>query len=264
VPPARQGDEAVRRCIARWNRQLPLNRSFAQFRQFKLLSPKGRVAVIAMRRGCSVDALGPRGGASGTIVFATKGRTALYAPTDVLRPDRSGGYSTIQIITGFGSKTVNARVDSGDGRLIVLSDTPAPLRKAVSGERQPRIRLIVLDRSIAGVDLGEKRSSVEEAWGKGRMADLPGIVTYLGGRLQVSYQGHDVLTNYVTSVSTTWPSFHTCSGIRVGMRRRDHPLSRLVYWYALYPVHHLIFEGMLRRIGRVAIARRRAEGHAAA
>ena len=26
------------------------------------------------------------------------------------------------------------------------------------------------------------------------------------------------------------------------------------YWYVLYPVHHLIFEGMLRRIGRAAIA----------
>jgi uncharacterized protein YbjT (DUF2867 family) len=33
-----------------------------------------------------------------------------------------------------------------------------------------------------------------------------------------------------------------------------HGLSGLVYWYALYPVHYLIFEGMLRRIGQIAIA----------
>jgi Protein of unknown function (DUF2867) len=33
-----------------------------------------------------------------------------------------------------------------------------------------------------------------------------------------------------------------------------HGLAGLVYWYALYPVHYLIFEGMLRRIGQAAIA----------
>jgi hypothetical protein len=31
-----------------------------------------------------------------------------------------------------------------------------------------------------------------------------------------------------------------------------HGLAGLVYWYALYPIHYLIFEGMLRRIGRAA------------
>jgi hypothetical protein len=39
-----------------------------------------------------------------------------------------------------------------------------------------------------------------------------------------------------------------------------HGLAGLVYWYALYPIHYLIFEGMLRRIGQVAITSRRAEG----
>jgi uncharacterized protein YbjT (DUF2867 family) len=33
-----------------------------------------------------------------------------------------------------------------------------------------------------------------------------------------------------------------------------HGLAGLAYWYALYPVHYLIFEGMLRRIGEAAIA----------
>src|SRR6266487_1005437 len=33
-----------------------------------------------------------------------------------------------------------------------------------------------------------------------------------------------------------------------------HGLAGLAYWYALYPVHYLIFEGMLRRIERAAIA----------
>jgi uncharacterized protein YbjT (DUF2867 family) len=38
-----------------------------------------------------------------------------------------------------------------------------------------------------------------------------------------------------------------------------HGLAGRVYWYSLYPVHHLIFEGMLSRIGRVAIASEPAE-----
>jgi len=42
-----------------------------------------------------------------------------------------------------------------------------------------------------------------------------------------------------------------------------HGLAGLMYWYALYPVHYLIFEGMLRRIGRVAIASKRAESYPA-
>ena len=33
-----------------------------------------------------------------------------------------------------------------------------------------------------------------------------------------------------------------------------HGLAGLAYWYALYPVHQLIFEGMLRGIERAAIA----------
>ena len=32
-----------------------------------------------------------------------------------------------------------------------------------------------------------------------------------------------------------------------------HGLAGLAYWYALYPVHSLIFAGMLRRIGQAAI-----------
>src|SRR6266496_1720404 len=36
-----------------------------------------------------------------------------------------------------------------------------------------------------------------------------------------------------------------------------HGLAGLAYWYALYPVHSLIFEGMLRGIERAAIASRR-------
>jgi uncharacterized protein YbjT (DUF2867 family) len=32
-----------------------------------------------------------------------------------------------------------------------------------------------------------------------------------------------------------------------------HGLAGRAYWYALYPVHYLIFEGMLRRIGQAAI-----------
>jgi hypothetical protein len=33
-----------------------------------------------------------------------------------------------------------------------------------------------------------------------------------------------------------------------------HGLAGLAYWYALYPIHYLIFKGMLRRIGLTVIA----------
>jgi hypothetical protein len=33
-----------------------------------------------------------------------------------------------------------------------------------------------------------------------------------------------------------------------------HGVAGLAYWYALYPVHYLIFEGMLRGIGHAATA----------
>jgi hypothetical protein len=34
-----------------------------------------------------------------------------------------------------------------------------------------------------------------------------------------------------------------------------HGLAGLAYWYALYPIHHLIFQGMLRKIERAATTR---------
>ena len=43
-----------------------------------------------------------------------------------------------------------------------------------------------------------------------------------------------------------------------------HGLAGLAYWYALYPVHYLIFEGMLRRIGQAAIASGRSSDPGAA
>ncbi|MDP9308297.1 MAG: SDR family oxidoreductase [Actinomycetota bacterium] len=43
-----------------------------------------------------------------------------------------------------------------------------------------------------------------------------------------------------------------------------HGLAGLAYWYALYPVHYLIFEGMLRRIGQAAIASGGGSVHGAA
>ena len=33
-----------------------------------------------------------------------------------------------------------------------------------------------------------------------------------------------------------------------------HGLAGLAYWYVLYPIHYLIFGGMLRRIRQAAVA----------
>jgi hypothetical protein len=50
----------------------------------------------------------------------------------------------------------------------------------------PKNRLIVLDQSIGPVPLGESRTSVEKALGRGTKTHR-GVVTYFGGRLQVNY-----------------------------------------------------------------------------
>jgi hypothetical protein len=82
----------------------------------------------------------------------------------------------------------------------------------------PKDRLIVLDRSIGPVRLGEPRRSVERALGRGTEVakhNRAGAY-YFGRRLLVTYGDHGTLRPYVMSISTSWTGFHTASGLRVG------------------------------------------------
>lgn len=90
------------------------------------------------------------------------------------------------------------------------------------GHKLPPNRLIVLGRSIAGIQIGQSRASVEKAFGRGRSM-RPGFVWYFGGRLLVDYWVHDGLQTWVGDLETTWPGFHTRSGLHVGSGRRALP-----------------------------------------
>jgi hypothetical protein len=88
-----------------------------------------------------------------------------------------------------------------------------------SSAADPTNRLIVLGRSIAGIALGVPRKSVEKALGRGTPKSR-GVVSYFGRRLLVDYWFHDRLTTRVQGLETTWPGFHTRSGVRVGTTLR--------------------------------------------
>ena len=86
-------------------------------------------------------------------------------------------------------------------------------------------RLIVLDRSIGRVHLGESRGDLENALGRGTSSH--GWVSYFGGRLLVDYTFKVRKTRHVQALVTGWSGFRTHSAIHVGstvqeVRRRLH------------------------------------------
>ncbi len=89
---------------------------------------------------------------------------------------------------------------------------------ASSSVTVPKSRLIVLERSIGGVRLGEPRHDVVKALGPGTVVRR-GEVSYFGGRLTVDYWFKQTLTRSVEGIWTHWPGFHTRSGLRVGSSR---------------------------------------------
>jgi hypothetical protein len=45
-----------------------------------------------------------------------------------------------------------------------------------------------------------------------------------------------------------------CTSVRQTAIFEPRGLAGLLYWYALYPVHQIVFAGMLRRIARASVA----------
>lgn len=117
----------------------------------------------------------------------------------------------------------------------------------------PKDRLIVLDRSIGPVSLGEPRKRVEKALGPGieRPKGDRAVAYYFGGRLRITYGDHGMLRPYVMTIWTSWPGFHTASGLRVGasaaklsraphltcVKNEGYCLSTWA-WRQLYVMHH--------------------------
>jgi len=99
-----------------------------------------------------------------------------------------------------------------------LRPSPRGTGGAAVAQSLPNDRLIVLDRSIGPVRLGEPRARVERALGRGTdvaKGDRAGVY-YFGRRLLVTYGDHGTLRPYVMSMSTSWAGFRTASGLRVG------------------------------------------------
>jgi hypothetical protein len=106
--------------------------------------------------------------------------------------------------------------------LILVAATAAT---AAAGSGSSDSHLIVLDRSIGLVHLGESRGDVRNALGRGTSSH--GWVSYLRGRLLVDYVYKVRKTTHVQALVTRWIGFRTHSGIHVGstvqeVRQRLH------------------------------------------
>jgi len=115
------------------------------------------------------------------------------------------------------------RQDQGIRRalsLLVVCGGLAALFATAPSAAQPENRVIILGRSIGGIERGEPRSRVEKLFGLGSSADR-GLVRYFEGRLLVDYWFHDGLTTQVEAVLTRWSGFHTRAGVHVGSTRRE-------------------------------------------
>jgi hypothetical protein len=82
----------------------------------------------------------------------------------------------------------------------------------------PKNRLIVPGVSIGGIRFREPRRSVTKTLGRGKRTGR-WVVSYLRGRLVIDYSFHDGYTGRVQALMTSWPGFHTRSGVHVGSTR---------------------------------------------
>lgn len=83
----------------------------------------------------------------------------------------------------------------------------------------PADRLIVPNHSIGRIRLGEPRSSVEKAFGRGKVRR--GWVSYFGGHLLVDYVAKVRPTKRVQALRTAWTGYRTRSGVHVGSSRQE-------------------------------------------
>ncbi len=121
-----------------------------------------------------------------------------------------------------------ARVVAAGAALAGIAAAPA-----LAATRVTITRTIVVDRSIAGVSLGETRAGIERRIGAGFVLGEPRLDTSAPRPRYVERIEYDAAGLYVTYVSTgpttrelaagravvletTWPSFRTAQGVHVG------------------------------------------------
>jgi hypothetical protein len=95
------------------------------------------------------------------------------------------------------------------------------LRWGTVARGKPADHLIVPGKSIGPFRLSESRAAVEKSFGPGtnghyRRDGRVGFVSYFGGRVEVIYEFHAGVYNFVTGLSTRSSRYHTSSGIHVG------------------------------------------------
>lgn len=83
---------------------------------------------------------------------------------------------------------------------------------------RPAPHLLIPGKSIGVVHMGERRSAVEKALGRGKPSGH-GVVSYFGGGLRVIYEFHDRIYPWVNGLATTSSGFVTNSGVHVGSTR---------------------------------------------
>jgi len=127
-----------------------------------------------------------------------------------------GGYPPFNVFFSFTCRTRGELVACDNA----LGDAIRWQPQRATPKPGPRNRLIVVDRSIGGISLGEPRTSVERSLGPGTRRS--GSYFYFGGRLLVNYVYKvGPPTKRVQSIRTTWSGFHTRSGIHVGSSLQD-------------------------------------------
>jgi len=125
------------------------------------------------------------------------------------------------LLTALATATVVGVLGCGGANTHTRQSGIIPISVPVCcGQRTLHSRLIVLGKSVAGIRLGDPRRRVEKVFGRGK-SRRRGLVWYFRGHLLVNYWVHDGLQKWVGDLETTWPGFHTRSGIHVGSSRGE-------------------------------------------
>jgi hypothetical protein len=183
-----------------------VKRAFAQLGWKLVPAPSRPHGLVVLKALWNVPGQDFSGSATGGIVDVATRRTAVgNEPTQATQ-----GMSYANV-TAFGRFTT---IDNVRGAL-------SALRWGTIAGSKPAADLIVPGKSIGPFRLGDSRAAVEKAFGPGTNRHFwrggrAGYVSYFGGRVEVSYEFHDGVYNFVTALSTRSPRYHTSSGIHVG------------------------------------------------
>lgn len=176
-----------------------VKRAFSQL-GLELRSPQRRASTISFQMWRKVS--GVPAGRDGRLVVATR-RSAVGNAGSGLRRETS--YANVSVSTNsFTREEVRGALSA--------------MRWGTLAQGKPAAHLLIPGESIGVVRMGERRSAVEKALGRGR-PNGHGVVSYFSGRLSVIYEFHDAVYPWVNGLATTSAGYITNSGVHVGSPR---------------------------------------------